>query len=100
MSTINLDAWGRRNGAGNYNDFGATPPPVAVADDGAGNTYLFFAGKTDATAGVIQKISTAAGLTTLAATWGAWADRAGLTYDKALGEPISVDADAADAAGL
>ncbi|MBO6103284.1 MAG: hypothetical protein J6P03_08550 [Opitutales bacterium] len=100
MSTINLDAWGRRNGSGHYNDFAATLPPVAIADDGAGNIYLFFAGKTDATSGVIQKISTAAGVTTLAATWGAWADRAGLTYDKAFGEPISVDEAAADAAGL
>lgn len=77
MAKVIYDQYGRRPGDRHYGN-NANPPLVHIADEStAGVTYLCFFGTA---ARAIHRVTETAGITTLERAWGAWADRATLTY--------------------
>lgn len=88
MKKVLIDAWGRPAYNSNYRNAANRPAAYMVATSGAA-TYVCFSADDER---VIQRISTADGVTTIMFAFGAWANRGSLEYGE-INMPIGIDAD-------
>lgn len=79
MATARFDHWGNRHTDSGFvgNRPEREPEPYIVDEATAGTVYLCYANTANR---AIRRITTADGVTTIEWAYGAWADRATLTY--------------------
>lgn len=87
MSNILVDQFGRPSTHPYFKDASNPLAAYQIDDSTTGVTYIRYSADDEC---VVQKVSTADSVTTVEVAFGAWADRASLTFQQ-VNEPLIID---------